>query len=289
MAAHPLITGIGLTTALGRSRDATWQNLCAGDALMDCGRVHGLDAGSDPRVNVLGRQVAREAIVNARWNAEEIRSAALIVGTSKGPVDSWLVPRDAHGAEGESHRSNSAFGLADTAAAVASDLAIGGPRLTVSAACASGLVALIRGSMMIRSGEAKRVIVVGCESSLHPIFLASFRRLGVLAPAGHGCRPFDRERAGFVISEAAAAVCLEASENDIDHSRTWAAVERWTMGADACHLTAGDPDGLTLGRMLDRAIDGRAIDLIHAHGTGTIANDPVELAAIERAVARNGE
>jgi len=56
------------------------------------------------------------------------------------------------------------------------------------------------------------------------------------------------------------------------------------MGGDACHLTAGDPDGLTLGRMLNRVIDGRPIDLIHAHGTGTIANDPVELAAIERAL-----
>jgi 3-oxoacyl-(acyl-carrier-protein) synthase len=50
-----------------------------------------------------------------------------------------------------------------------------GPSLTLSAACASGLHALIRGAMMIRSGEADRVLVVAAEASVSPIFLGSFR------------------------------------------------------------------------------------------------------------------
>ena len=84
--------------------------------------------------------------------------------------------------------------------------------MTLSAACASGIYALIRAVMMIQAGEVQRAIVVASESSLHALFTASFARLGVLAPPGYGCRPFDRQRQGFVISEAAAAVCLEAPE-----------------------------------------------------------------------------
>ncbi|HWE04632.1 MAG TPA: beta-ketoacyl synthase N-terminal-like domain-containing protein [Tepidisphaeraceae bacterium] len=285
MPRDPIITGVGLSTALGNCREVTWREVCARGGVVETSSLPGVNAGDQARVAVLGCRVAREAVIDARWRDDEIRSAALIVGTSKGPVDFWLKARD----ERDSREvltadagSHFAFGLAETATAVASDLGIGGPRLTVSGACASGLIALIRGTMMIRSGEARRVIVVGCESSLHPMFAASFRRLGVIAAAGHGCRPFDRRRSGFVISEAAAAVCLEARDDGADVSRTWPTVERFAMGADACHLTAGDPDGLTLGRMLDRVIDGRPIDLIHAHGTGTIANDPIELAAIER-------
>ena len=63
----------------------------------------------------------------------------------------------------------------------------------------------------------------------------------------------------------------------------------FAMGADASHLTGSDPAGVTLRRCLAQVIAGqhigRHIDLIHAHGTGTQLNDPVELAAIESVVA----
>jgi 3-oxoacyl-[acyl-carrier-protein] synthase II len=53
------------------------------------------------------------------------------------------------------------------------------------------------------------------------------------------------------------------------------------MGGDATHLTGVDPSGATLRRLLARVIDNRPLDLVHAHGTGTPMNDPIELAAIE--------
>jgi 3-oxoacyl-[acyl-carrier-protein] synthase II len=56
------------------------------------------------------------------------------------------------------------------------------------------------------------------------------------------------------------------------------------MGGDATHLTGGDPDGRLLRRLLGRVIDDRSVDLVHAHGTGTPANDETELAAIEASV-----
>ena len=199
-------------------------------------------------------------------------------------MDAWLAPR----IDEETPGKSPVFGLAQTAACIASDLSIRGPTITFSAACASGLHALIRGAMMIRAGEVSRVLVVAAESSLHPLFIASLSRLGVIAPEGYGCRPFDRTRAGFVIGEAAAAMCLEAADARTADAAPFAAVERFGMGADATHLTSADPQGHTLGRVLAGVLDGRAVDLIHAHGTGTVSNDPIELAAIEASLPHGG-
>jgi 3-oxoacyl-[acyl-carrier-protein] synthase II len=161
-----------------------------------------------------------------------------------------------------------------------------GPRLTLSAACASGLHALIRAAMSLAGGESQRALVVAVEAAVHPLFLASFQRLGVLAPQGHGCRPFDQNRRGFLMSEAAAAVCLQPAEQAA--ASPLPRLDCFAIGGDATHLTATDPDAQTLRRLLQQVIDGRRVDLVHAHGTGTLLNDPAELSAIESAVATTG-
>lgn len=195
----------------------------------------------------------------------------MVVGTSKGAVETWMTapPGPAQ-----------ACGLASIAGALRkSHPALDGPALTVSSACASGLHALIRAAMMIRFGEARRVLVVAAEASVHPLFLASFTRLGVLPREGVGCRPFDEQREGFLMSEAAAAICLEAGDSDA-RPRGYASVDRFALGGDATHLTAGDEAGRTLRRLLQMVVDGRGVDLLHAHGTGTTFNDPLELSAV---------
>ena len=202
--------------------------------------------------------------------------AALVIGTSKGSVENWLDARP--------DVARRPLGLGDIAAAVARDGRLSGPRLTVSAACASGLHALIRAALMIRAGEVRQALVVATEASVHPLFLGSFQRLGVLARAGAGCRPFDRRRDGFVMSEAAAAVLLEASDAEERSSTAEIYLDRFALAGDATHLTGGDPDARTLRHLLARVIDRRPVDLVHAHGTGTPMNDEAELAAIESAV-----
>jgi 3-oxoacyl-(acyl-carrier-protein) synthase len=91
------------------------------------------------------------------------------------------------------------------------------------------------------------------------------------------------------MSEAAAAVLLEA-EGSAESPRAPGGgssppaaiyLDRFALGADGTHLTGGDPEARVLRRLLARVIDNRPVDLIHAHGTGTVTNDPVELAAIE--------
>ena len=266
-----LITGLALATPQGTDAQSNWRNLLAGAVLHETGRVPLAVDSSLPRVSQLAIHVARAAIVNADWTPATISAdrTALLIGTSKGPIEAWLTGQP-----------TSAFGLAAVAADVAADIGHGfGARLTCSAACASGLHALIRGKQLIDSGQCDRALIVASESATGPLFEATFHRLGVLARPEIGCRPFDEDREGFLLAEAAAAVCLERSD------APGVAITATSMRSDAHHLTAPDPAGLALAAALrDVAAAGR-IDLVHAHGTATLLNDPVELAAIAEVAA----
>jgi 3-oxoacyl-[acyl-carrier-protein] synthase II len=309
-----IITGIGLVTPLGGCVDSTWQALLAGRSIRDHARVvdvgESLDAlpfgarpnGSSPESRVY--QIARRAALIAGGGSPG--PDALVVGTSKGEADTWIASQ-----------SLPLSGIGNLASRLGAELGIPGPRLTISAACASGLQALIRGTLLIEHGDAERVLVVAAESSLHPLFLTNYRRLGVLAPEGSGCRPFDRTRQGFCLSEAAAAVLLErntfTAEDMEEHggrkpdsfsppftsvssavknplvppagADIKIGVESFALGSDATHLTGSDPTGRPLRNLLTRVVAGRRFDLIHAHGTGTVANDPIELLALESVLA----
>jgi 3-oxoacyl-[acyl-carrier-protein] synthase II len=273
---HAVITGVGLVTPLGHTADETWNSLLLGRTIDTHARVPDLEA--EDRTFALAGIAARAALNHAGWTEALLSrpDTALIVGTSKGPVEIWL--------RGKSPQL--AGGLAQTAAVLGEALGFGcGPRLTYSAACASGLHALIRAAIMLQCGEAERVLVVGVEASAHPLFISSFQRLGVIAPQGFGCRPFDRSRRGFLMSEAAAAVCLE--KRDTALTFPIARIDRFAIGGDGAHLTAGDPTGATLRQLLKSVIDCQSVDLIHAHGTGTLVNDPMELAALDWAIPGN--
>ncbi|MGB7156899.1 MAG: beta-ketoacyl synthase N-terminal-like domain-containing protein [Tepidisphaeraceae bacterium] len=287
MSRIPIITGIGLVSPLATGADATWRALLEGRYITQHARTV-LDATSPTRVNTLALAAAREAVGDARWPSDDRAGAALVVGTSKGAVEGWLTAPPQHISQSTydlAGVSCADFGLASVAAAVREGLPLlDGPSLTLSAACSSGLHALIRAGMMIQSGEAERVLVVAAEASVHPLFIGSFQRLGVLPKEGIGCRPFDANRDGFLMSEAAAAVCLEGAETR-PHERIYARVDRFGMGGDATHLTGGDPEAKLLRRLLARVADNQPIDLVHAHGTGTVINDPIELRAIDETIA----
>jgi 3-oxoacyl-[acyl-carrier-protein] synthase II len=268
---EPIVTGIGLLTVLGESSDQTWSSLLSGRCIADHSRIPGF-SGPD-RAIAMAQRAAAEGISHAGWTRDDCVSpdTGIYVGTSKGAIESWI----------SGSNSIPSPALAQIDAEIAREFKFGpGPRLTISSACSSGLHALLRATMAIESAEIRRALIVGVEASVHPLFISSFRRLGVLAPEGHGCRPFDQQRRGFVISEAAATLCLESSENPV--GRPMVRIDRWAVGGDGTHLTAGDPSGNALRNVLKRVI-GPGCDLVHAHATGTVVNDPVELAAIASA------
>jgi 3-oxoacyl-[acyl-carrier-protein] synthase II len=296
-----IVTGLGLLTPLARGADETWDALLAGRFISDhCFAAGESDHSNDPtpRVIRMARAVAAEAIADAGW--PDSTDVAVIVGSSKGSIESWITPLQHIAFSPYITGGPSPAGLSD----IAADLARGDAlRLTYSGACASGLIALARAAMLIESGQTDRVLVVASEAGLHPLFVGSFKRLGVLAPPEIGCRPFDRARAGFLMSEAAAAICLEARAAEhvgaspntpvseprattriLPPTRINVAIDRYALAGDANHLTAADPSGRVLRHLINKVSDGHPVDLFHAHGTGTPVNDPIELAVIESAV-----
>jgi 3-oxoacyl-[acyl-carrier-protein] synthase II len=262
----------GLATPLGGSLSETWRAVLAGQTTADLGRVP-IDSVSEvTRVEQLALRAIEDAGIDGRVDG-------LVVATSKGNVEAWMQAH--HSPLTDSASADASWGLADLAATIARKLRLpAGPRLTLSAACASGLHAIIRAKLLIEAGEADRVLVVAAESSLHGLFTHTFRRLGALAKPGTSARPFDRNRDGFVMSEAAACVLLERATP----CRGNVVLGRCAVAADASHLTNVDPSGETTRWLLSRVAADSSVDLVHAHATGTGA-DEVELRAIEATLA----
>jgi len=168
-----------------------------------------------------------------------------------------------------------------------------GPLLAPVAACATGLVALIRGAALIRDGACDAVIAGSSDASVLVPALASFRRLGVLAPPhrdpASACRPFDQDRAGFHVGEGAGCLILERWDHAV--ARGAPLLAEWCDG-----LQLGAPAGLAvlpddpcdlvrlLRDLLARTgLEPRDIDAVSLHGTGTRLNDRYEAAALRAA------
>jgi 3-oxoacyl-[acyl-carrier-protein] synthase II len=281
--APTLITGRGLVTPLGACARSTWASLLAGRSITTHARAcesAGLPNDSN-RIFDLAARAAEEAIRDAGWSRQMLSDdeTALVVGTSKGPIENWLTALS-HMSDATYVSAGELWGLHEISTELAARLGIRhSPRRTYASACASGLHALIGACLLIRQGAARRAIVVAVESSLHPIFTASFARMGVMAR--DGCRPFDERRDGFVLSEAAAAVCLETVPRRPAH----VAIDRLSLAADPTHLTGVDPSAQTLRHVIRTILAGGPVDVVHAHGTGTDLNDPAELAAIDDCLA----
>lgn len=181
--------------------------------------------------------------------------------------------------------------LADSAQKIASQLGIDAKPIVVCNACISGLSALILGNRLIDSGLYDAAIVCGCDTP-RQFILSGFQSLKALSP--EPCRPFDMERMGLNLGEAAATLIL--SKNPIQGNS-------WRMGDgfirnDAFHISTPSKtaDGLYLS--LQRTLESytkeissacEQIDLkthlafINAHGTATLFNDQMESVAIGRA------
>jgi len=236
----------------------------------------------------LGTIACLQALANAGWSADVCSQTdtALFLATSKGPV-LRLLEACATQRSGKPLPDDLAWHVALGPAALQTVLARtinpGGPVQTHIAACAGSLIAVQRAWNGIRRGEFKRAIVVAADASVHPLFEHSFENLGVLAQRDENgrryCRPFNASGGGFFISEAAAAICLEAGGGEnVEVENCW-------LGADATHLLAIDPRGNSLERGLRVCAAGREVAFIQAHAAGT-QHDQVELAATARACGK---
>lgn len=166
----------------------------------------------------------------------------------------------------------------------------GGPLLSPVAACATGLVAVIQAAQLVRSGACDVAIAGSADDSLHPLVLASFQRLGVLAhhpEPQRASRPFDLHRTGFAVGAGAGCLILERRSHALARGVDWyAALGPAAFLSDPSGMTAIDARGRTLAELVRKCAPTeergtpRVPDAINLHGTGTRLNDPAECAAV---------
>ncbi|HVO43673.1 MAG TPA: beta-ketoacyl-ACP synthase II, partial [Aggregatilineales bacterium] len=183
--------------------------------------------------------------------------------------------------------------LTDSASGrVAMEYGMRGPNMSISTACATGNNSIGEATEMIRRGAAEVMLTGSTEAGLVPLALASFNNMTAISrrnddPAT-ASRPFDKGRDGFVVSEGAAVLVIEALEHALRRgAHIYAEILGYGNTDDAFHVTApmenGEAASMAMKLALKNAgIQPEDIHYINAHGTSTQLNDASETKAIKR-------
>lgn len=169
--------------------------------------------------------------------------------------------------------SPDAFSLPASAAVVASRLGVVAEPVVVSHACISGLQGMITAMRLIQAGLYDHALVCGADL-ITRFILSGFQSFQAVSP--EPCRPFDADRQGVTLGEAAAAMVLSAHPSSI----------RLAGGAvsnDANHISGPSRTGEELYMAIKKVLNGSPVDFISAHGTATLYNDDMEARAINLA------
>ena len=203
----------------------------------------------------------KAAISTLIFNKER---AILILSSTKGDIE--LLEK------GEDMSS-----LADAAKKVSMAIGIENDPIVVCNACISGVSAIILGQRLVDCGNYSNVIVCGADVQSRFI-VSGFQALKALSE--EPCRPFDIERLGLNLGEAAATIVLSSEMNS---PKGWK-IDKGAICNDAYHISAPHPKGLGAGMALRKMKDAdNPISVIGVHGTATMYNDQMESKAIEMA------
>lgn len=229
---------------------------------------------------------AREAVREA-GTPDEIRGprSAVITGTAMGGLETQDAGfRQLYRENRERvHPLSIARTMANAGAShIAMEMGVTGPVFTVATACASATHAIGLAFQLVRSGAVDIAIAGGSEAPFTPGMLRAWEAMRVISP--DTCRPFSRDRRGMILGEGGAMLVLEDAERA--RARGVAPLARvigFGMSSDAHHITQPSAAGpaLAVRAALDDArLRPEQVGYINAHGTGTLANDPTEAAAI---------
>lgn len=159
------------------------------------------------------------------------------------------------------------------------------PGIVLSCACASSSAAIAQGAELIRSGEKDSVLVVAADSVSEFVF-SGFSSL--MALDKEKAKPFDKNRSGLSLGEAAGFILLMSDERARKEKRKiLGEVAGWGMSSDANHMTGPARDGSGLAEAIFKALKSAKaspsdIGCISAHGTGTVYNDAMEIKAFKK-------
>ncbi|MBU0742552.1 beta-ketoacyl-ACP synthase II [bacterium] len=311
-----VITGIGMITAVGLTRDETWQALLAGSN--GVGPIAAFDT-SDFKVNFAAEVkdfdptmamdpkdarkadryaqfavcAAAEAVAQAAPGEFDPERAGVLIGSGIGGM---LTFEEQHGkllAQGPSRVSPLFIPMmiADMATGLVSiRFGYRGPNYATVSACASAGHALVASAMHIMMGDADLMVTGGAEASVSPMALAGFANMKALSTRnddpGRASRPFDAERDGFVLGEGAGIIVLEELESALARGADIIAeIAGYGVTGDAYHMTQPENEGHGMRNAMRLAVaaaglEPTAIGYINAHGTSTPFNDRIESKAI---------
>ncbi|HLR99388.1 MAG TPA: 3-oxoacyl-ACP synthase KasB [Mycolicibacillus parakoreensis] len=323
-----VVTGIAMTTALAADAESTWQALLDGrsgirkldDDFVDefdlpvriGGHLVESEASFDEGLSrtelrrlsylqkmstVLGRRAWDDA------GAPEVDTRRLMVsiGTGMGSTEELVFAYDgmrARGLRAVSPLTVQKYMPNGAAAAVGLDREAKGGVITPVSACASGSEGIAHAWQQIVLGEADIAICGGVETKIEAVPIAGFAQMRIVLstnnddPAG-ACRPFDKDRDGFVFGEAGAIMIIETEEHAKARGATpLARIMGASITSDGYHIVAPHPDGERAGYAMTRAIQLAGltpddVDHVNAHATGTQVGDVAEGKAINNAMGKH--
>jgi 3-oxoacyl-[acyl-carrier-protein] synthase II len=307
-----VVTGLGAVTSLGNDLRSTWDGLVAGRS--GIGPITLFDAAGfrtklaaevkqlpDPgvllsvrrrlsRTDVIGLAAAAEALADSGLDLsrEDPGRIGVILGAGiSGLLDSESYyralladgPRAARPTKALNHPPD------QTTDRIAERWGLLGPRSTITTACSSSATSLGYAADLIRHGLCD-VVVTGGADTLARLTHGGFNALRATDP--DPCRPFDRNRKGMTVGEAAGILVFEEEERARKRGATIRArFLGYGVTSDAHHMTQPEPSGEAGARtlracLLDAGLNPEDVDYVNAHATATPQNDPAEAAALQR-------
>ena len=300
-----VITGTGLITPLGLSRELTWRAVLRGQCgmgpipAMESALPPGADGGQAPD---LPEDFAPDLPRESRYLRHTILQAIHDSGiTGQLPCDAAragiVLGTTLHGmrSAGQFLRGNDPEFLKDFSAGsvlenATKGLPFTGPAFTTCSACSSSLGSVALAMTLLRAGELDLVIAGGYDTISEYVY-GGFNSLRLVSPGP--LRPFARDRQGMKLAEGYGILVLERLTDARRRGATpLAAVLGYGESADAHHLTQPHPQGEGAARAIEDALKSAGlqpsdIDLIAAHATGTPDNDAGEFAAFSRVFAEH--
>jgi beta-ketoacyl ACP synthase len=321
-----VVTGIAMTTALASDAETTWKLLLDGQS--------GIRTLDDPFVeeydlpvrigghlleefdSQLGRVEMRRmgylqkmaTVLNRRvWeNAGspevDTNRLAVSIGTGIGSSEELIFAYDGmrdRGLRAVSPLVVQMYMPNGAAAAIGLQREAKAGVMTAVSACASGSEGIARAWQQIALGEADIAICGGVETKIEAVPIAGFAQMRIVLsntnddPAG-ACRPFDKDRNGFVFGEAGALLVIETEEHaKARGANILARIMGASVTSDGFHMVAPDPNGERAGHAMTRAVQLAGltpadIDHVNAHATGTSVGDVAEGKAINNALGAHG-
>jgi len=315
-----VITGIGVISPIGNSKDAFWKSLLEGKSGVD--KLTCFDASEfssqiaaevrdfDPSLFIAPKQIRRMdrfvqfAVSAAKMAAqdsgidiskEDPYRVGTVLGSGIGGLHTIENQVNVYRDKGPSRLSPFLIPMLIVNMApgqVSIDLGLKGPNSCVATACASGNHAIGDAFRIIQRGQADAMVTGGTEGCITPVGFGGFCAAKALSTRNddpqHASRPFDRDRDGFVMGEGAGLIILE----ELEHAKKrganiYAEIIGYGMTSDAYHMTAPHPDGEGATKAMqyaleDAAINPEDVDYVNAHGTSTKLNDKIETMAIKK-------